>query len=298
MKKSTLVLVVAVPFLLALAATGLLAADAPQPEILTNGSIVEMKSLGLGDDVIVQKIKSSKCNFDVSINGFKELKSAQISDAVIQAMLASQTPAAPATVPPPPVPPSDPNDPVSPHDPGIWLYQEANGQRTMTKIEPSVFSQTKAGTPFFAIYGQTSKARAVMNPAHSKLQLNTSQPVFYFYFEKSQSGLSDSTRSATSPEDFALLKMEVRQDHNERRVVIGKVGMSSTSGFDSKEVVETEYSKADTGVFKVGPKAPLANGEYCFLYSGNSAVVGFGYAAGGPGKGFCFAVQTGKTDKK
>jgi hypothetical protein len=92
--------------------------------------------------------------------------------------------------------------------------------------------------------------------------------------------------------------MEVRKDHNERRVVIGKMGLSSTAGFDSKEVQYVQYEKVGTGIYKVTPKSPLADGEYCFLYSGNTTVVGFGYAAGGPGKGFCFGVQTGLPAKK
>jgi hypothetical protein len=293
--KNTLILCAAVSIAwIVSSATPSLAVD----EVLTNASIVEMKGLGLGDDVIIGKIKTSKCNFDTSIAGLKELKQAQVSDALIQAMIAAQTPALTTTPAPVPAEPADPNDPASPHDPGIWLYQEADGKKTMTKIEPSVFSQTKTGVPLFALYGQTSKARAVMTPAHSKLQLNTSLPIFYFYFEKSQSGLSDSSRSATSPEDFALLKMEVRQEHNERRVVIGKVGMSSSSGFDSKQVEETDYQRIDNGVYKVTPKSELADGEYCILYSGGSTVVGFGYTAGGPGKGFCFGVQTGLKEKK
>ena len=43
-------------------------------EVLNNASITEMKSLGLGDDVIVGKVKSSTCNFDTSIAALKQLK--------------------------------------------------------------------------------------------------------------------------------------------------------------------------------------------------------------------------------
>jgi hypothetical protein len=260
-------------------------------EVLTNASIIEMKSLGLGDDVIIGKIKTSNCKFDTSITALKQLKDAKISDPIIQAMLlVLSPPSAPAAAPAL----GDPNDPAAVHDPGVYLYQEVGGKKTMTKIEPSHFGETKAGTPLFALYGASEKARAVMTPAYSDLQL-TAQPIFYFYFEKTQSGLSDSSRSATGPQDFTLLNMEIHK--NERRVVIGKVGLSSSSGFDPKQVRETAAEKVTTGVWKVTPKTELADGEYCFLYAGTSTVVGWGIASG-PGKGFCFGMTTGLKAKK
>jgi len=179
----------------------------------------------------------------------------------------------------------------------VYLYQEVGGKKTMTKIEPSNFGGTKSGTPLFVMYGQSSKARAVMTPAHSDLQL-TAQPVFYFYFEKTQSGLSDESRSATNPQDFTLLNMEVRKDHNERRVVVGKSGWSNSNGFDPKQIRETDAEKVATGVWKVSPRTELPDGEYCFLYAGSTGVVGWGLTSGGPGKGFCFGVTTGLNAKK
>ena len=265
-------------------------------EVLNNASITEMKSLGLGDDVIIGKIKSSACKFDTSIPALKQLKDAHVSDAIIQAMLLVVTPAAPVAAPTAaPAPLGDPNDPTAAHDPGIYLCQEVGGKKTMTKVEPTNFGQTKSGIPVFALYGQSEKARAVMAPAHSDLQL-TAQPVFYFYFEKTQSGLSDASPSATNPRDFTLMNMEIHK--NERRVTIGKVGLSSNSGFDPKQVRETDVEKVATGVWKVTPKTELADGEYCFLYAGNSAIVGWGLATGGPGKGFCFGLTTGLNAKK
>src|SRR5437870_3804365 len=48
-------------------------------EKLTNASIIELQGLGLGDGVIIEKIKSTKCDFDTSIAGLKQLKEAKIS---------------------------------------------------------------------------------------------------------------------------------------------------------------------------------------------------------------------------
>lgn len=96
------------------------------------------------------------------------------------------------------------------------------------------------------------------------------------------------------------MKMEVRGKHNERRVMIGKAGLYSGSkaGYDPKAVQEIDYEKVSTGVYKVTPKKNLAVGEYCILYSGNSAFVGLGFAARGFSKGFCFGIETGMNTSK
>lgn len=43
-------------------------------ETLNNASIVELQKLGLGDGVLLEKIKTSKCDFDTSLGGLKQLK--------------------------------------------------------------------------------------------------------------------------------------------------------------------------------------------------------------------------------
>jgi len=59
-------------------------------EMLTNASIIELQGLTLGDAVIIEKIKTSKCSFDTSINGLKQLKAANLPGAVIEAMIATK----------------------------------------------------------------------------------------------------------------------------------------------------------------------------------------------------------------
>lgn len=58
-----------------------------QTETLTNAKIIEMAKAGLGDEVVLSKIKSSDCKFDVSADALIELKKGGVSDAVIALML-------------------------------------------------------------------------------------------------------------------------------------------------------------------------------------------------------------------
>src|SRR5678815_3023093 len=87
-------------------------------EVLNNASIIELQGLNLGDNVILEKIRTSKCDFDTSINGLKQLKAAKISDAVIQAMVASKSPAAPAMGSTMIAARGDLNNPLAPHPAG------------------------------------------------------------------------------------------------------------------------------------------------------------------------------------
>ena len=61
--------------------------------MLTNATIIELKELGLGENVVIEKIKASRCNFDVSINGLKQLKAAGTT-VVINSHRTSVLPAA------------------------------------------------------------------------------------------------------------------------------------------------------------------------------------------------------------
>lgn len=61
-------------------------------EGMTNADVIELCSLGLSDDVVVQKIGTTKVvAFDTSITGLRELKAAKVSDVVIRAMLTQES---------------------------------------------------------------------------------------------------------------------------------------------------------------------------------------------------------------
>lgn len=73
-------------------------------EVLNNQSIIELVKLGLSDEIIITKIKSSETAFDVSTADLQKLKESGVSNAVIMAMvstkasLSAQT-ASPMTLP-------------------------------------------------------------------------------------------------------------------------------------------------------------------------------------------------------
>lgn len=69
-----------------LLAVVVLAQDQAKP--LSNDDVIQMVSIGLSDEVIIDKIRSVPAvNFDTSIDGLKALKAAHVSDAILKAMI-------------------------------------------------------------------------------------------------------------------------------------------------------------------------------------------------------------------
>lgn len=230
----------------------------PAQEVLTNDHVIEMTKAGLSTSIIVNKIRASKSKFDLSTDQLMRLKREKVADDVVNAMLETAVPyseSGPRSSGAGRAPSTDPNDPMAEHEPGIYFYEEKDGQRSMTQIDPSLYRKAKAGGMFTSAltYGiKKIKFRAVLAGQNAKLQVSAAQPVFYFYI------------SGATPKEFALVKMDVKKDS--RQVIISEANIfGAEAGLQDKAVHPIEYEKIAPGVFKVWPKSPLPNGEYGFL---------------------------------
>jgi hypothetical protein len=139
------------------------------------------------------------------------------------------------------------------------------------------------------------KSKAVLANPNARLQINSPRPVFYFYFEVKNSGLSNSgnvyAASSTSPNEFVLVKMD--QKKNGRELTVGQFSVfGAQSGTLDKYSRAFDYEKIAPGVFKVTPRADLPDGEYGFFYGGSTPVAGYGYfGAGVSPKIFDFGIK-------
>jgi hypothetical protein len=265
-------------------------------ELLTNETIVSMTKAGFSPTLIVSKIKSSKTTFNVSTPEMLRLKHEGVAEVVIEVMvLASQL--AVTTNGQPVSAKTDPHNPLSPHEAGIYLMKENDGRHEMLQLEPSIYSQAKSGGFFKSAmtYGIAKvKSKAVLAGEHAKLQVNEARPVFYFYFELKNAGLSGSGNqwlsSATSPNEFVLIRMESKK--NSREVTVGQFNVfGAQGGALDKYTTQFDYEKLASGVYKVTPKENLANGEYCFFYGGAAPQATYGMVAAGSPKVFDFGVR-------
>jgi len=264
-----------------------------QTKKMNNKDVVEMASIGLSDDIIVDKIRLAEgTDFDTSLPALRALKEAKVADAVIREMINPHSNLAGANNST--VTPGNPNDPEVPHDPGIYIYAKGRNGVQMSLLEPTVYSEGKSSGLFKTAitYGiAKTKWKAVVRGAHANLKSSDAAMAFYFYFEETTAGLSHASFGGTStPNEFTLLKFDVKSDTRET-VVMKMNAFGASSGTDEKANMAFSFTKLRPGVYKAVPNQPLKPGEYCFLSSSGIGVSPYGGAgAAGASRLFDFGV--------
>lgn len=244
-------------------------------EVLNNEKVVTMVRAGLPASIIVSKIRTSKSNFNTNTDELIRLQQANVPTDIINAMVeaSSHTSATSYTTGAGDVLKRDPNDPASAHEAGIYIYEEKDGKRMMTQLEPTISKQSKTGGIFASAltYGIAKvKFKAVLAGANAAFQMTNPRPIFYFYFEEKNSGLSRTNYLATSPNEFSLVKMEVKK--NGREVIVSQANVfGAESGTLDKYARGFGYEKVAPGVYKVFVKEDLVEGEYGFYFGGGDA---------------------------
>ena len=233
-------------------------------EVLTNQSVIDLYKLGMGENVIVNKIKTSKSNFDLSIAGLTELKKQGVPEVVISAMLenAGKTQA-------PKV--ADPNDPLTDHTAGIYYYKE---KKEVVQLQPTLSNDSKTNTAAMMFsYGLAkAKTKKCVPGISAKSKVAERQPIFYFYIPESDQGAMafNQSFSATSPNDFVLIQFSVNEKQNQREIVVGSFNAySSQSGVDNAKTIAFQFDKKAKGIYEVKLSAAIAPGEYSFMYANN-----------------------------
>lgn len=218
-------------------------------ETLTNTDVLELHKSGLGEDLIVEKIRSSNGDFDLSTDALKQLKAAGVPDSVIRAMMGGAKARTPASQPASAAIASD--DPLAPHDDGLWLVQQTAQGTKMTRLVAKDAGRSS---------GWNKKTRATLYGASATLQLSGPRPTFYFY--------NSSETAEQEANDLVLARMEVRAEKNDRRLAVGKEDFfgGKKSGLDPKAYVPVTVEKVAAGIFKIVPAQDLKRGEYCFLF--------------------------------
>lgn len=256
-------------------------------ETLDNSKVVDLTKVGLGEEAVIAKIKSSATQFDVSTEALIALKNAGVSSPVIAAMIEASNGAnvsANATVS------SDSPDPRVPHPSGVYLLADWLAPPKMQVIDPTTSNQTKTGGFLgYALTGGIASMsfRTVVPNAHARTTTQQARPTFYFYFDQAGRSLSNGGSSAiwsagavTSPNEFSLVRFKVKDDRREARVGKFNIG-GAKSGVMDEDRIPMIYTAIVPGVYEVKPDRDLPVGEYGFIYSSSSGGGGIGLAGVG-----------------
>jgi hypothetical protein len=245
-------------------------------ETLSNADVVQLSKLGLGDEAIVAKIKTSSSKFDVTTSDMIALKGEGVSGAVIAAMLEASSNAAVSANAASSI---DSPDPMIPHPSGIYILSDWSDPEKMVVLDPTTSNQTKTGGFFgYAMTGGLASMsfKTVIPNGSARVKSDVSRPTFYFYFDQANRSLSkDGSRgiwqsgTVTSPNEFSLVRFDVKK--NSREAKVGKFNIGGAkSGVMDKDRIPFSYVSVTPGVFKVTPDETLPSGEYGFLYSSSN----------------------------
>lgn len=259
-------------------------------ETLDNAAIITLIKAGVGDEVVIAKIRSSANHFDLSTDQIIALKRDGVSSAVLAAMISgSQSSPVSARA----AMSADSPDPTVPHPSGVYMLVE-EPTRKMVRLDPITSNQTKTGG--ILGYALTSgiaslSMKSVIPGGTARIVSDGSSPKFYFYFDESNQSLSSSytgngifgaSAAVTSPNEFSLVRFDAKTNRREARVGSFNIAGAKTGVMD-KDRIAFRYDEVAPGVFMVTPSEPLRPGQYGFLYSisagGGSRMFGGGTSA-------------------
>jgi hypothetical protein len=212
----------------------------------SNQDVIDMVSLGLSDDVIIDKIHATPAvEFDTSVPALRTLKAAKVSDAVVRVMInphpsslvASNTPAVSTT------------DNKLPQEVGVYVV--LNGK--LTEIDPEIVNwQTGGWMKHHATLGIVKEDRngKVMK---SKSTLEVSNNPVEFLVR---------TLEGTSVTEYQLLRLREKSDRREFRAATG--GVIHQSGGAEGNEVPFSPEKLGSRTWKI-TLSDVPKGQYGFL---------------------------------
>ncbi|MBX9782606.1 MAG: hypothetical protein K2X48_04845 [Chitinophagaceae bacterium] len=247
--------------------------SAQSQDTITNQTISDLHSAGLGREVLISKINSSYCNFELSTNSLIKLKKTGIPDEVLALMVSKSSSSNSSN--------ENSGDKLLSLTPGIYYCN--NNPCNYQELEASVYSSANQGSGILTslTYGiAKTKNKAILSGVKSNFDIKETSPVFYFIFDKTSSnnfgggnGQIFWFSAATSPNEFILVKFTSSSNKKSREVITGTWNSYEglTTGIDDKNKISFKFEKISKGVYKVITEKPLEDGQYCFMYAGGTS---------------------------
>lgn len=218
-------------------------AQAKKP--LTSDDLIQMKKANFDDQMVVNAIAADGVSIDTSVHGLMVLKSAGVSDKVINAALAAATPKSPLANS------SGEQDKAVPDE--IGAYVIVKDSLTALPVEIVNFKTAGMFTAAITYTLKKVKVQATVNGSKSSTQLPN--PV----------ALVLRCPDGTAPTEYQLVPLEVKKDS--REFTEAKAGITGTSGGVNKEAITMKFDKIGRNTYKA-MLSDLRNGEYGILAPG------------------------------
>jgi len=220
-------------------------------EVVTNDTIIYLVKAKLGETIIINKIKSSKTNFDLSTNSLIKLKETGVSDNIINAMMETQNPQPHQTV----------KDTSMPLSGDVFIVQ---GGKSVEMEYVAGFTKILGSSMWVAPFG-TPKTRFIIMASgeHAVMRIKDKQPAFYMKLHPSEIGL---VKFDTDTYNKKIVRYILR---------VGEMWQTGgQAGAPGQGNIDFEYKKEGNGLYKITLKNPLEKGEYGFIAPGTGSGVG------------------------
>ncbi len=227
-------------------------------QTLNNDAVIKLVKAGLAEDLIVTTINASPGAYDTSADGLIALKSAGVSDKVVQAIVLKGSgagPAGAATAPPAAGPaaaaPSAPSGlPAAVDSVGVY-YQDATGNWQEANAEVVNFKTGGAVKHIASVGIVKGDLNGMVAGIHSHLDLKM-PATFIFYVPEGR-----------SPGEYQLLRLHVNKDNREFRSLTG--GVVHEKGGAQRDTVDFTSKKIAPRAYQIVLGADVGRGEYGFL---------------------------------
>lgn len=246
--------------------TILVVARLAMAEVLTNETVVTMVKAGLGEELILSKLKASQTQFDVSTDSILKLKREGVSDKIIQTMIetagkqASPAPAPPAAPAPAPVAPA-------PATPAVVTPMVPSAMPFVLGPGPIAFPNSSS------LFVKSGDRVAEVPPVAAQVQHSVAKHFIPFYFGPGDNwfflrGPKSAVRipdrqpmfyTKQNPSSFYLVQLTYQAEKDIRYVV--------ATGTVFKNTVPITINRRPDESFELSPKSVLAPGEYAFVSS-------------------------------
>lgn len=215
-------------------------------EVLSNQDVVKMVSAGLGEEVIVAKVReASRTDFRLGVDDLVELKKAGVSEKVVAAMLDRNRPAA--------------LSPQAAMNKALGVSTIDVSLKTGEKTVPLVIVRGDRSFAGFLAWGNTFLNYQGL---HAKVRISEKRPVLL-------------VRSDVAPawNHYSLGKLDLDQKHGVRSL---KINDDRTQAPDEDWTIPFDVTEEGEGLWRVTPKSALPPGEYGWFVHPFSGLQGNG----------------------
>jgi len=223
---------------------------------MTNETVIQMVKAGFSENVILAKMRSSQTKFDTRTEALIALKQAGTPEKVMQAIVSGGAPPA-SSAPAASAPAASVPAAAAPQGGRRGPIYHLSGGKQVELIGTSGDIETSRA-PFSG-----RKTELVLAGNKAKYRTTDRQPVFL---------------TTGDPADVVLVKLDPGKNDRNLRIsgssYVGPyAGSVSQRGIRSEDRVDVEAERDQRGFFRIRPRAPLAPGEFAFVFTRTSGTM-------------------------